>query len=404
MKKLYIVIMFFMVCAMNAQASEEFFVPPEDFDKLNANAEEKFTVEYSKDKTTGCYIANIGWGRTKPYPGKPEDAALMFLKQYHIMLKISGDLREIRHSRGGNSPGHLSHIVYQQYYKGIPVAMSEIMVRIDTQNRVIRASSTIKEIKDFNVEPVIQAGELQQLLEQNYPQYGPIMTLFGLRIEFYNGLPFLAYQLSTGPGKDHDKKKAMLSIDANTGEILKSMGTFPDHYDDKADQTKKDSPERDKTGMQTNNLRYSGTLELHHGVPAGDRKPMTIHNPPSSELYRDTKPGGQPEATSRIMSDEEAAIARQKRKDIHINSELKGRKRSRQEVEAILKKAGPQNVKRYSPPTMPSKEEQMRAREEQHGIPQKKKTHKKRSSVVITTDTGSYTTIDPEQPIQPKPE
>jgi len=214
MKKLLLAVAMLLVASVSFAVEGE---PPDDLDKLQKESVKRFHI--SKKGVS----FNLREGLSKPYPGKPEEAARAFLKEYHKMFKLSKDLSELQLLNIGGETMR-PDVRFQRYYKGIPIYFTGAYVELDNENRVRGAGASLVEINDLDVIPAIKPDELQGVLEKTAPEYGPIDSTPSLLIYFVENSPFLAYQVVVFK----DQKPYGLIVDSSTGRVLKSTCTVMD--------------------------------------------------------------------------------------------------------------------------------------------------------------------------------
>jgi len=297
--------------------------PPVDFDKLNNNAEKRFHV---KKEGWGFVFSE---GRTKPYPGAPEDAAEKFIREYHRMLKVSDDLKDIKFDRKTCAKvivpdmNRITRVSFNQYYKEVRVSMAGLLITMDGKNRVIDVISSIREIDNgFSVDPIIKQDEIQDALQNSYPEYGSLSSAVKLFIEYYNDSPVLVYRFSTSTGENHDKKAGNLSMDANTGEVLKYIRfNFNDPEGDEShissdqyfDKGTVNKTLKETIPLQQGKARLSGIIQPRFGVERNPNAiPMTITIPPEWKDNPSIK-SSKPQSSFRTLTEDESRQLRESR-------------------------------------------------------------------------------------------
>jgi len=190
--------------------------PPEDTLKLAVESEKRFHVTQR-----GEWI-QLHDGLSKPYSGTPEEAALQFLKDYRRMAKLSQDLSEIRYQATAGMSG-LKDVLYQQYYKNVPVKPNLLSVTLNSDSKVIAATLGIVDLGDnFNTEPVIKPGELAEVLKSTAPEYDVMQPSEPrLCIYCYEDRNLLVYE--TIATKKGARQRYELQIDAATGRVVKAI-------------------------------------------------------------------------------------------------------------------------------------------------------------------------------------
>jgi len=218
MKKLFLAIAMLLVASVSFAFDGDM---TDDLDKLQKESVKRFKVSKSSGKIGESMT--LSEGLSKPYPGKPEEAAREFLKDYHKMFKLSKDLSELKLDTERKSfMGH--DVLYRQYHKGILVYRGGASVLMDEQNRAYRVVVGIKNVDDLSVDPAIKPDELQGVLEKTAPEFGPIDSKPSLLIYFVESGPVLAYQFVVFK----DQKPYGLIVDSSTGQVLKAFCTVVD--------------------------------------------------------------------------------------------------------------------------------------------------------------------------------
>jgi len=194
MKKVYIIILVLMMCAISAQATDIKDIEPKGgLYEFQHSAEKRFSVR--KERNIYTYF-----GQSRPLPGTPREAIEGMLRKYHKMFKISPDLSELKLIKTEGSRRHGTTLIYQQYYKGLKVDGHKITVEMDDTNRVYLIISVILPLEDFNTVPEITVDQLQDVLLTKYPQYEHITTepeLIIVKDAFKLPEPILCYTFRT---------------------------------------------------------------------------------------------------------------------------------------------------------------------------------------------------------------
>lgn len=189
--------------------------PPADSVKLYQESEKKFHV--SKHGP----MIELREGLSKPYLGKPEEAADAFLKDYHDMFELSRDVSEFKLEKVERVLGDY-RVKYRRHYKGVPFFLGGASVYLDGHNRIKRVTIGVldeKELTGLKTNPNVKLEELQELLEKTHPELGHIHGTPELVIYKRDGDYILAYVLIVAVNEKQRRFWDMI-VDADTGEIL----------------------------------------------------------------------------------------------------------------------------------------------------------------------------------------
>lgn len=164
------------------------------------------------DPRTGAPSA-LTHGRSPARRGRPAAAAASFLEESREMLQVEpASLVMEREIRGQG----LSHVLYRQTYRGLPVEFSRVKVHLSDDGRVIGANSSFEPDLSLDINPSLGAS---QAFEEVRRELGPVSPrsreLVVLPLET-TGRSHLAWRFMVR----HRFNLWRYYIDAHTGQVL----------------------------------------------------------------------------------------------------------------------------------------------------------------------------------------
>ena len=179
------------------------------FEDFKARHKSGWKVRYHP--RTGA-VSGLSEGTTAPRRGRPEEVAASFFQESGDLLGI--DPAHLKLER--QHPGRLSHLFYQQTYRGLPVEFARVKVHIDEDGRVIGMDSSFVPGLSLDIKPSLSASEALGSIVRELGAIGPTPGNLVIFPDENSGEDRLAWKFSV-------RKNGGLwryYIDAHTGQVL----------------------------------------------------------------------------------------------------------------------------------------------------------------------------------------
>lgn len=191
-------------------------------DSKTREAVKKFSDENGKNWTvrynpqTGAPESIMNGRSSKRYFGKVKDRSDAFLKDNSSMLGIEpSNLKK----DGENSFLGMSHVRYQQYYKGIPVEFSYVKVHMDDSGEVTGYQSSYNKEISVDINPAIT---LAQAMQAANADAGAVIRVSSHSLviypDFNKDAAYLAWKIR---GRSYDGRHIWVYyVDAHSGKVI----------------------------------------------------------------------------------------------------------------------------------------------------------------------------------------
>jgi Zn-dependent metalloprotease len=182
----------------------------EEFARFNAGHEGRWKLRF--DPRTGAPEA-LSEGRTAPRSGAPGAIARQFLQEQSALLGIDPNSLQLEKESKGD--GH-RHVLYRQFYRGVPVEFARVKVHLNEDGSVIGANSTYEPDLNLSLTPAISAADAARAAEADSRGKA-------------DGAPTLVVLPVQATGRSHLAWKVKVNaaqaawryyVDARTGQIL----------------------------------------------------------------------------------------------------------------------------------------------------------------------------------------
>ncbi len=180
------------------------------FERFRSGNDPRWRIRY--DPRTGAPAALVG-GQAPARRAAPAAAAAAFLDQSRELLQVDPSNLVLEKEIRGQG---LSHVLYRQTYRGLPVEFSRVKVHLSDDGRVIGANSGFDPDLALDINPSLSPA---QAFEAVRAELGPIGPRPGELVVFpseLTGRAHLAWRFIARHGFKHWR----YYIDAHTGQVL----------------------------------------------------------------------------------------------------------------------------------------------------------------------------------------
>lgn len=192
--------------------------------------------------------------------GKAEDVARGFLANYHSMYGLNDDAAELQTVLSETDALKVTHVAFQQVYRGVPVFAGIMRAHVDSKQRLTAVNGTFVPGINVDTKPSLSAEKAgtNALLEVKNDR-GDVLSdasaikatrLYVYRMGLAKGVPgqdYLVYEVEIGNGRDI---REFVYVDAHSGKVVDRVsGIYEGKQDDKGDKSKgdgKDKADKDK--------------------------------------------------------------------------------------------------------------------------------------------------------------
>lgn len=148
----------FPVCQIFAEGQG---LPASFVAKLRAEDNPGWKVVW--DRKTGV-VKRLCNAKSKPFTGKPQDAAKEFLSSYHGLFGLPPDLNNIQIRESSKTPLG-ERVIFRQYHNGIPVVGAEVTIHVSEKNCVFYAENRCIPLIETDTHPLIEKDAAVQTAE-----------------------------------------------------------------------------------------------------------------------------------------------------------------------------------------------------------------------------------------------
>jgi Zn-dependent metalloprotease len=103
--------------------------------------------------------------KSKPFPGKPEDAARKFLSAYHELFGLNADIANVQLKSCIKTPLG-NRVTFKQFYKQLPIVGAEVTAHVSDKNSVFFVENRCIPVVETETQPSVEESDAIVIAEK----------------------------------------------------------------------------------------------------------------------------------------------------------------------------------------------------------------------------------------------